>query len=810
MTVAGAPRSRWFMYVGFTLAVLLIVPIAAWVWLRTSLPDYAGTVPVRGISARVQIVRDRYAVPHIHAASLSDALFALGFAHAQDRLFMLEYYRHQSQGRLAELIGRDGLESDIAVRLMNSELTAENVVPWQTGAEVQHLGAYVAGVNSYLDTRRGAPPPEFVYLGLTLRRWTVADALLLDNLTDGARTGWQSEAQLLLLKARLPAEVAEAVTRDFGEVPVSALRARGTSTTARIGQDAPAMHGAPSTPRSAASNSWAVVGRRSTTGSPLFAADPHLEFTLPSVFVPVKLVTPTLRFAGFVIPGIAWFVGHTATHHWGMTHSAEDMTDLAIEEEDETGTRYRTAEGWRAFGIQEQVLRVRGGADKRLRIRTTVRGPVISDHWPLARDAAKTLGPRRVLVLVGVDASDGSGGGRQYATNHELLLARTLSETDAALAKRLDVDNLIYADTAGNIAIRTAASVPVRRAGDGAVPRESWTDADSGRPTYQPISELPQATNPRGGCVYNANELLTGGPEHCAPPTGTSYRPQRLWDRLAASSQHSLDSFRDIQLDTVSLAARAMIPSMARWSSDDPVVRSALQVLRTWDGDSRIDSVGATLFHMWLREFDAAILEHWRERLGVELPHPSLQRYARMLTEGSVWCPSLTMPTADTRHTCGEIGALAFERSVAKLRQDAGDDIRTWVWGRFHVAVFEHPVFSRVPWLRWFGERRVPVPGGPETVNAANAGWGSGVQFLVKHGALTRRLEHVGHPDDNRISFAAGVSGNPLSRFYDDRLASWAAGEYFALEGAEDNGASARPQAQTLTLVPAAALRVSP
>lgn len=767
------------------LVVAAVLPLAGalglWLWLRSSLPHYSGTMRVAGLSNEAVIVRDAKAVPHIRAGSVEDALFALGFAHAQDRLFMLEYYRHQSQGRLAELIGPAGLQSDIEVRLMNTEVTRQSVLAWQPPDAIARMSAYVAGINAFLAQRSGALPPEFLYLGAAPSPWTVADAFMIDNLTDAARSGWAREITYLILRQRLPERLVDAIQADYAE-PGVVNWPESSASLAAVSSLASQERAVARPDRSRASNAWAVSARRSVSGAPLFASDPHLEFTLPSIFTPVRIETPQWRFAGFVIPGIAWFAGHNSRLHWGMTHAAEDMTDVYVEESDASGTRYRIAGGWKALEIHDQVIKVRGAPDVPMRIRVTERGPVISDHLERAKLAQRGLPDRQMLVLAGVDARRESGGGRQYGLNHELMLAGSLAEADRILARQFDVDNLVYADEAGDIAIRTVAAVLQRDAGEGLRPREGWRAAAADGTQFRPPNELPHAKNPPSGCVFNANQPVQPGSAHCGPTLAGSLRAERLRTLLAASPRHSLESFRAIQLDTRSLAATEMLPSLRSIVPTRPLERQALSILEDWNGETSVDSVAASLFHVWLREFDAAIVGTLSARWSVDLPHPTLRRYVQMLQRGSEWCSAVQPSAADALAACQAIATVAFRRAVDALKNTAGEDPAEWRWGRFHQAVFEHPVFSRVSWLRKFAERRVPVGGGPETVNAADGGWRAGTEFPVYHGALTRRLESIGDAAQNRVAFAAGVSGNPLSAHYDDQIEPWARGEYFSIE----------------------------
>jgi penicillin amidase len=760
------------------LALALALPLGTVLWLRTSLPDYDGTATIAGLSAPVSVIRDARAVPHIYARSLDDAMLALGYAHAQDRLFMLEFYRRQSQGRLAEILGPAALESDRFVRMASVHVSDERILGALDAAERARLAAYAAGINAYLAARRGALPPEFVYLGIAPAPWSVADAARLGTLTAFDRDGWRAALTRLELASKLPPSIVDAVLDDYADVEPALLRRaadahRATQVTGRHADARPALR---LPRRSVASNAWAVTPARSATGGALFAADPHIDLVLPSIYSPAHLVTPELEFSGFVIPGEAALVGHSRSMAWGMTHAAAYSTALVVERVDDATQRYLSPDGWRPLAIEVQTVAVRGGPPERLVIRSTARGPIVSDHLAAARDVARALGPDRALVIEGLDPSGGSADAGFIASTHALALSRSIEDLEVATARYRGVDNLTVADRDGGIAIRTLLPPEHFRWPDGG----STSSGDAPRPVRS-SSDMPGVSNPPCGVVANANERLSTGPAHCAVADTAGFRARRLRERLAATPRHTLESFRAIQLDTVSAGALALLPALRSILPRDALETAAIERLRRWDGSTGVDSIAATIFHQWLRELDALIVGDAGRLLGVSLPHASLSTYARMMSAGSSWCDDLR--TAAPARTCREVAQLAFQRSVRTLRDRAGADVAHWQWGRFHQAVFEHPVFSHVPGLRWFGERRIAIPGGSETINAAASSWNDTDGFPVTHAALTRRLEDLQHPERSLLAFATGVSGNPLSRYYDDQLGPWARGEYFSIEG---------------------------
>lgn len=668
------------------------------------------------------------------------------------------------------------------------------------------MQAYASGINAFLATRTGALPPEFIFLGIRPAPWTITDMAKIGNLTALERDGWQRELLRIRLGERLPPAIVDAILSDYREVSTDSLRA----AYGQLGS-APPMAGQPAAadqevqllqlPRlSVASNAWAAAPSRSVTGGALFAADPHMELVLPSIYTPARISTPEMEFAGFVIPTVAWFVGHNQNLTWGMTHAVADQADIFVERVDSVGTNYLTPDGWRPIRTSVESVAVRGGRSAQLVIRETHHGPIISDYGPEARAAARVLGPEFALAIAGLTPSQGAGDGPMIAANHDITLSTTLSEVAGAMARYLGVDNLIQAERSGTIAIRQAVPKPRRRQGDGSVAVPGWT-RDTDWNDVAAGNDSGFVSEPECGIVFNANGPLVTGNDHCTRPGSSGYRTTRLAALLWSQPKHSLESFRAIQLDTKSAAGLAMVAVMPRIDPRDRYEERALDELRSWDGSTGLDSKAALIFHQWLHEFDVLVIGDKQAALGAPLPHPPLHVYNRMLREGSVWCGRGGAKPEDSVRTCADVAAIALTRAVARLRSVAGDDIGAWQWGRFHHAVFEHPVFSRVKWLRWFGERTVAIPGGAETINPGGGPWDAPAPFITRHGALTRRLEDLNNPANNLVAFAAGVSGNPLSPYYDDQLEPWAQGKYFSMEGSRTE--IERNEIGTLRLIPA-------
>lgn len=471
-----------------------------YLWLRGSLPDYSAERRVEGLDRPVRIVRDSRAVPHIFAETTADAYFALGYAHAQDRLWQLELTRRVANGRLAEAVGADGLATDTLVAAFDIEEAAQRSEARYGAATRARIAAYVAGINAAIVARRGPPPPEFLLLGLKPEPWTERDVSRAAALAVLGAGDWRDEMLRARLSTRISCgrlkdlfagpETAQPVTYPDLEAPATRRAQTCGATAFRPAAKSSAPDDAPFGRANPASNSWAVSGRLTTTGKPILANDPHGPLTAPADYYLVRIEAPGFTLVGASTPGSPGFAsGRNGDIAWGVTDMMADQTDLMIEQIDpENPGRYRTPDGWAAFETREVAIPVKGSPAHRVTLRFTRNGPVISD---IDEDAAgfvrDHLGPGHALSLAGVLAPEGNSLTEAFI---QLADAGDWSQFNAALDLFGLQHNFSYADRHGTIGMATAARLPVR-GGDGFMPAPGW-DARFGWSAPAPAGDLPR------------------------------------------------------------------------------------------------------------------------------------------------------------------------------------------------------------------------------------------------------------------------------------------------------------------------------
>ena len=752
---------------GLLMAVLALAG-GAYLFLLSSLPRTDGRIYVRGLSAPVRISRDKDGVPLIAAANDDDAVFGLGFVHAQDRLFQMELMRRYGAGRLAEIFGAQAVPVDRLMRVLGLYRLAAAETRYLSPALDRALEAYAAGVNAYLATHRGALPPEFALFHFRPQPWRPADSLVWGKLIALELGGdWRGE----LLRAQMARSISAADLKIlFPPYPKGALttlsglrRIYRTLPLARLYAALPAAVGP-----THASNSWVVDGRHSASGKPLLANDPHLPFGAPDIWYLARIETPQGEIAGATVAGVPLVViGHNDRIAWGFTTTGADIEDLFVEKLDPADkTRYLTPDGSLPFKTRTERIRVRGGKPVNIEVRTTRHGPVISDALPPGIAAPGHVLSLAATFLLPEDKS------AQALWNIDR--AADWAGFRGALEDFVGPpQNMVYADRGGTIGFIAPGLIPIRRSGAAsALPAPGWTGAEDWT-GFIPFDRLPSGENPPSGRFIAANNRIV--------PKDYPYFIGRGWDlpnraaRIAAlldkTPVQSPRTSAEMQADTYSLMAARLVPLMTRIAPANAAARAAIGRLKRWDFRMDRRKVAPLLFTAWLREFARAVLfGHFGEAVR-EYWDLRPQVMEAVLTTHRDWCRNSKEPG---KGGCSALLAASLDRAIAQLRARFGADMSRWRWGRAHIAIFANPVFRRIPLLREWLTPRIAASGGYDTLDRGPSTIRDDrAPFAQRFGAGLRIITDLAAPRGARMMIVPGQSGNPLSRHFGDLLRRW-------------------------------------
>ncbi|MDE2110598.1 MAG: penicillin acylase family protein [Alphaproteobacteria bacterium] len=773
--------SKWWKWIAMgTTAVVLVLGLALTAELghfRYSLPDYDGTVQVRGLSAPVQILRDAHAVPHIIASSRADALFGLGYAAAQDRLWQMEFTTRVMQGRLAEMVGPAGVPTDVFMRTMGFYRLAEQSVAHLTPQTRKLLVAYAAGVNAYLKTRKGPLPIEFALMGATPEPWRPADSVAILKYMQLSLSGnMMGEIARAKLAGRLNRRQIEDLFPPYPGDPDNPL-------PAYLSLFAHAKAAALPVPDITASNNWVVSGARSVTGAPLLANDPHLGLTIPSIWYLAHLSFPGEDEVGAVLPGGPGItLGRNRTIAWGMTNTGPDTQDLYLEKlVPGDDNAYFTPTGTERFQTRTETISVRFGKPVTFTIRSTRHGPVLPPNY--AR--TKGLLPKGYVLALAWTALTPNDDTMQAVM--DIATAKNRADIDALMKNYLSpMQNMVYADTQGQIGLLLASRVPLRDPANdslGLVPAKGW-DARHDWKGYIPYNQLPRIDDPPSGQIATANNK-TVPPGYPYTLTREWAEPFRFWQinkLLAETPRHSVATFRAIQLDIHDRFAEDLLPLLLKagpWPTEEE--RRAVAMLSKWDYAMDANRPEPLIYEAWDRALVKRLIA---DELGPDFKpfwnHEAIftLRVLHNVDGEGRWCDDVTTPAHED---CLSRIRLALGDALAELNATYGNDIGRWRWGDAHRAVFVNQPFSNFPILDRIFDREVEVSGGAFTIRRADFRFSSKRPYAADHGSGYRAIYDIAHPDNSLYVITTGESGNIFSPYYDDQLPLWAHGGYLRI-----------------------------
>jgi penicillin amidase len=845
--------------VAIGVAIALVVgTVLATTSIRRPYPTTEGEISIPGLSGPVEVLRDERGVPHIFADTADDLAMAQGFVHAQDRFFEMDLRRHVTSGRLAELVGEDGLESDRVVRTLDWRGVAEQELPLLEPRTRRLLQSYADGVNAYI-ARHASPSTmafEYVVLGqrfggYTVDEWTPVDSLAwlkamawdLKGNYDGELTrarlaGRMTVGQILELYPPLDVEARPPILSPPEWDPASNGPADATVALERLGVDladverveaayarvAEAMEAMPAAVgrgEGVGSNSWVVTGSRSSTGAPILANDPHLAVGIPSTFYQVGLhcraVTSSCPFdvSGFSFSGLPGVVvGHNQQIAWGLTNLNADVTDFYLHRLRED--TYLRDGAYQPLETRTETIRVADGEDVTITVRSTPQGPLLSDVSPAVGDAganAQVQGQEvRERYAVAL-AWTGLVPGNTMDALIDFNAATSFAEfRDAAEKLTVPAQNLLYADVEGNIGYQTPGLVPIRTAAiqgaaPGFWPAPGWDPGFDWR-GFVPFAQLPWAYNPEDELIVAANQPVTEGSRpFLSTEFDPGFRSTRILQLLEERGTVSPQDVAELQMDSLASFAPTLVAALLLVdTSDDPFTREAQRLLDEWDyttpADASTEAAAAAYYNAVWRNLLALLFDDELPRdLWVDGGARNQAAVAQLLERpASLWWDN--KQTAGITEERDEILRQALQEARLELTRQLGKDPESWEWGKLHTVTFEHDVIGGegVPGpIRWLANKGpYALPGGPGIVNANS--WSANEGYEVDRGPAMRMVVDLSDLDASTWVNQTGQSGHVYHPHYGDQIEAWASGEQFPWPHSSD--AVRETVAATLTLVP--------
>ncbi len=671
---------------------------------KKRLAQLDGQMEIPGLRERVEVLRDRWGVPHIYAKNLEDLFFAQGFVHGQDRFWQMELHRRLATGRMSELFGVEYLRIDRAVRTVGFNRIArtdlENLGPTARKA----LAAYTCGVNAYLHGDEERLPVELLLIHYTPEPWSELESIaFLRLLLWELSFGWFGEITRARIREKAADGEADAAQLRYPQGNPCTLPEGGAPRTAQKWlQEA----GNPFVKRGMGSNAWAVSGERTVTGKPFVCNDMHMPMMAPTIWYENHLVGGEYEASGISVPGVPLIIGgHNQSIAWGLTVAYTDSEDLFIEKFDPYCPRnYLCGNEWRQAELINETIQVKGRKTPHVeQVRVTRHGPVISNVIDTGSEQ---------MALQSMALQPGS----TLDALLQLNMAQNWNEFREAIREvRVAQLNTVYGDVKGNIGYWTTGAVPIRAQGDGLTPVPGWSGTHEWEGEV-PFEDMPHILNPQSGSIISANNRIVPDdyPYYLGSIWENGYRARRLAEAIERKQILTPKDFSEMQMDVTCIPGLEFVQKLDGFESANPDVQLALDQLRNWDGQLTATTSGGTLYEVITNVLMEDIL---RSRLGEELALQALglgfdplfypvseylghttSRLLRLLDEPDSWWFAGGRDAMLEQSIC---------KAVEWLRNRLGPDAQDWEWGKIHQLHYKHslseveilaPVFNRGPY----------------------------------------------------------------------------------------------------------------
>ncbi|MFU8813085.1 MAG: penicillin acylase family protein [Balneolaceae bacterium] len=776
--------------------VIAFSAIALYQTINKTLPNYDTELQLSGLNEPVDVHRDPFGVPLIIASGEEDLFMAAGYIHAQERLWQMTLFQLMAEGRFAEFLGEELLPYDRHQRTIGIWETARQIEAQSPDSLLERLQWYANGVNAFVDENRRQLPLEFALLDVEPIRWTPTHSIAVSRLLAwNQNISWQHKMTYAALAGRVSQGVLHELTpayRSGDPVLLTEAQTRALSAALpfldrehrlrdRLGNSGIAV----------GSNAWAVQGSRTASGAPMLGGDPHMGLSIPGFWFELSYLSPTMTISGATIPGAPFVIlGRNNRMAWSITNSMADDTDFYLEQLDEANERYvaDSANGeavYRDLQWRDEIIRVKNGDDRLVRIAHTHNGPLVDEELFDERYAD----PRYRVAM----RWSGHRPGNELWAFYRMNRAETMPEFQAALEDFTSpVMSFIYADSSDNIALFTAGHVPVRSQPRLAF-REGWNPAHDWQGVI-PFQSLPRAVNPPRGFVAHSNNKLHGDsyPWYFStfwePPSRIARIEQVLGENRSVTLHHMQQLQNDVRSHHAAELTPVLLPLLRRVQQAQEF-DVAITYFENWNYQYRLNSTAATLFDLFFINLSQAVL---REYVDDELlPHLLYMEQIPAIVVRNLLMDSGSMFNIASEEMARTRDRLVYESMAAtldELRSELGTEPFEWRWESKHKLTLEPPLLGeaardenapamlRMIVRNLFNRGPFAVTGHGQTVNKMEYRWDE--PFRVTLGPSIRRIVDFSEPGRTHSVLPTGQSGHPLSQHYGDQTDLWLDGRY--------------------------------
>lgn len=770
-------RFKKFLLVLILLIVVLGIGLCAYIFHLK--PKYEGELQLKNLQAATTVYFDEYGVPHIYADSEKDAMTALGYVHAQERLWQMELLRRIAPGKLSELFGSVALKNDkFFAGIGIEEASAKAIAKLDKNSESYKLTqAYLDGINQYLE--EGTTPIEFTLVGVKKEKFTIKDVYnIFGYMSFSFAMAQKTDPLLTDIKNKYGVEYLKdlGIEGEFNTTQIKSSKENIEDYTS-VSKSITALLDKSPIPPFVGSNSWVAGPHKTKSGKVIFANDPHIGFSQPATWYEAHIVTPKQELYGCYLAGTPFpLLAHNRDYAYGLTMFENDDIDF-YQEKNKTGdsNQYQTPAGFANYEIRKKTIKVKDTSDVVLTIKSSRHGTIMNDLLerldrknPIAMSWTYTREPIQIL-----DAA--------YGLSHAKNREEVKKSVSLIAAPGL---NVMYGDAKGNVAWWASGKLYKH---DKGVNTHLILDGSSGKDDikeYLDFSKNPSAENPEWGYVYSANnqpEAIDGFlyPGYYLPED----RAKRISGLMDAKSDWDKEAISKMIYDNTSEVAVGTVQNLISNIDLNAISTSekeAVKILKSWKGTNNLEDVAPTIYNKWVYLYlkntfeDEMGEDNFNLFLGISVGKQVIANQIK--NENSVWWDNIK--TKNVKETRKDIVSKSFREAVSALQKHLGNTISDWKWGEVHTVEHEHPL-GKVAALRGlFNVGPFASPGSNEVINNLFFGLNNEGKYYVKGGPSTRRIVDFSDVENSWSILPTGQSGNPFSKHYSDQAEMYNAGKF--------------------------------
>ena len=761
------------------LSLVVVITIALVVYGFYLKPKYEGEVQLKNIQEETTVYFDEFGVPHIYANNSKDAMEALGYVHAQDRLWQMELMRRIAPGRLSEIFGSVALKNDkFFAGLGIEEASAKAIVALDKNSPSYQLTmAYLDGINQYIN--EGKTPIEFSLVGVKKENFTIKDVYnIFGYMSFSFAMAQKSDPLLTDIRNKYGMNYLKdfGIDGSFNTTRIKNAKEQPQEYVAIANSVASLLDQSP-IPPFVGSNSWVIAPQKTKNGKVIFANDPHIGFSQPGTWYEAHIVTPDFELYGCYLAGTPFpLLGHNREYAYGLTMFENDDIDLYQEENNPyDANKYRTPSGFSSYETRKKIIKVKDSTNVVLNLKVSRHGPVMNDmidglnkDKPVAMSWIYTQQPIQILDAV-------------YMLSH----AKSKDDFHKGVALIAAPGlNVMYGDAKGNVAWWATGKLYKHNEGvntnfilDGASGKDDITE-------YLDFSKNPSAENPAWNYIYSANnqpEPIDGFlyPGYYLPED----RAKRITQLLDPKSNWDKESVSKMTFDNTSIVTPEVVKNLisnVNYNVLSKNQKEAITVLKSWKGSNNLNDVAPTIYNKWIYFYlkntfeDELGVANFKQFLGTHIMKQIVAK--QMANENSLWWDNIS--SKSVKETRSQIVSKSFKEAMMSLEKQLGNSVSSWTWNRVHVLEYQHPLGKVAALRRIFNVGPFEVAGANEVINNQYFDYTDDAKYVVKGGPSTRRIIDFSDIENSWSILPTGQSGNPLSSHYNDQSALYNAGKF--------------------------------